>query len=132
MARTANSKTETVTEAVVEETPVKETVTPKKEKSVQSVELRRRQLAQKYKNEEKLKVSIPPLYKPYFGNTMSVGINGITVYIPCDGKTYKVPKTHAIEAMSRIKKIDLMLTRKDRMRDIQNNVETSPGELKFY
>ena len=72
------------------------------------------------------------MYAPYFGKVMTVAVQGITVAIPCDGKTYRINKTHAIEALSRIRKVDAFLTRKDRMRDIANNIESTPGEIKFY
>ena len=72
------------------------------------------------------------MYRPYFGNKMAGSINGITVYIPCDGKVYQIPKSHAIEAMSRVRKVDDMLTRKEKMIDVANNVESAPGDIKFY
>lgn len=103
-----------------------------REDTVQSVELKRRALVKKYKAQEKMAVNISPLYKPHFGNTLTVSINGITVCIPCDGKTYQVPETHAIEAISRVRKVDTMLTRKDRMQRVSDNFETTPGEIKFY
>lgn len=99
---------------------------------VQTVEMKRRALLDIYKNEETMPVNISPMYAKYFGNTMTVAINGITIAIPCNGKTYKVPKTHAIEALSRVRKVDASITRKQRMQDIVNNLETTPGELRFY
>lgn len=100
--------------------------------NVQSVEMQRRALLQHYKNEEVIPVNISPMYAKYFGKVMTVAIQGITVAIPCDGKTYKITKTHAIEALSRVRKIDASITRKERMRDISNNIEHTPGEIKFY
>lgn len=100
--------------------------------NVQSVEMKRRALLDTYKNEEKMAVNISPMYAKYFGNTMTVSINGITIAIPCNGKTYKVPRTHAIEALSRVRKVDASITRKQRMQDIVNNLEVTPGELRFY
>ena len=100
--------------------------------NVQSVEMQRRALLQHYKTEEKIPVNISPMYAKYFGKVMTVAIQGITVAIPCDGKTYKITKSHAIEALSRLRKIDASITRKERMRDISNNVEHTPGEIKFY
>lgn len=100
--------------------------------NVQSVEMRRRSLLQHYKKEEKIPVNISPMYAKYFGKVMTVAIQGITVAIPCDGKTYKITKSHATEALSRLRKIDASITRKERMRDITNNVEHTPGEIKFY
>lgn len=105
---------------------------PVKVENVQTVELKRRALLQHYKNEDTISVNISPMYAKYFGKVMTVSIQGITVAIPCDGKTRKYNKTHAIEALSRLRKIDASITRKERMKDIVNNVETSPGEIKFY
>lgn len=105
---------------------------PAKVENVQTVELKRRALLQHYKNEDTISVNISPMYAKYFGKVMTVSIQGITVAIPCDGKTRKYNKTHAIEALSRLRKIDASITRKERMKDIVNNVETSPGEIKFY
>lgn len=108
------------------------TVTREAEKSLQAVEMRRRSLLKTYKDEEKISVSISPLYKPYFGASMTVSVNGISIIIPCDGKTYKVPKTHATEAKARLAKINLMVDRGKKMRDVASNVENSPGEIKFF
>lgn len=123
MARLRNITTETEAEVIKE---------PKEVPNVQSVEMKRRALLDTYKNEDKLAVNISPMYAKYFGNTMTVSINGITIAIPCNGKTYRVPKTHAIEALSRIRKVDASITRKQRMQDIVNNLEVTPGELRFY
>ena len=130
---------EAVVEAEIEveaEAPVEipEPVKPVRHEteSVQSIELRRRSLLREYKKEKKIPVNISPMYRKHFGNVMTVSIQGITVAIPCDGKTYKINKTHAIEAISRVRKIDNSITRKERMRDITNNFERTPGEIKFY
>lgn len=100
--------------------------------NVQSVELQRRDLLQHYKSEKKVPVNISPMYQKYFGKVMSVAVQGITVAIPCDGKTYKINRTHAIEALSRVRKIDTSITRRERMKDVANNFESTPGEIKFY
>ena len=103
-----------------------------KVEDVQTVEVRRRELASKYRKEKKIGVSISPMYRPYFGSKMAVSINGIAVYVPCDGKVYNLPKIFAVEVMSRIRKIDEMITKKERMMNIAGNVESSPGDLKFF
>lgn len=102
------------------------------EQSLQAVEMKRRSLLKTYKSEEKLPVTISPLYKPYFGASMTVSVNGISVIVPCDGKVYQIPKTHAVEAMGRIEKINLMLDRGKKLKDISSNVENTPGEIKFF
>lgn len=119
--------------APVEDTSV-EAAAPVKQRNtnVQSVELQRRELLQHYKTEKKIPVNISPMYQTYFGKVMTVAIQGITVAIPCDGKTRKINKTHAIEALSRVRKIDAFITRRERMKNVSNNFETTPGEIKFY
>lgn len=102
------------------------------EAELHSVELKRRELVKHYKNEEKVSVTVSPMYRPYFGNTMTVAVNGITVFIPCDGKPYNLPKTHATLVMSRIARVDDMLTRAEKLQNVKANVESSPGDLKFY
>lgn len=104
----------------------------KKVDSVQAVELKRRELVKGYEKEEKVPVNISPLYKPYFGNSMPVSVNGISVYIPCDGKTYKVPKTLAAEALGKIIKTDAIIEKKNRMKNVSGNFESRPGELSFF
>lgn len=122
----------TAPETVVQEPEMEKVVQEPREATVQTVELKRRALLETYKNEKKRAVNISPMYAKYFGKVMTIAINGITIAIPCNGKTYKVPETHAIEALARIHKVDASITRRDRMQDISNNVETSPGELNFY
>ena len=104
----------------------------KKSDNLQTVEVKRRKLANRYRNEEKSGVSISPMYRPYFGNKMAISINGIAVYVPCDGKMYHIPKSFATEAKARMIAVNEMLTRKERMTNISSNVEASPGDLKFF
>lgn len=108
------------------------TVTKAAEKSLQAVELRRRSLAKTYKDEKKVSVSVSPLYKAYFGASMTVDLNGFSVVIPCDGRPYKVPYSFALTAKSKIAKVDLMIERGKKMRNVTSNVESTPGEIKFF
>lgn len=112
----ANKKKEALTEGAVRVTDTQ----------------RRRELAKYYKEEEKKPVSISPLYKPHFGTCMMVTINGIGISVPCDGKVYNIPKTFANEVQARISKIDMILEKKNRMKDVTRNYETTPGELNFF
>lgn len=112
-------------------TPTVQAVEQKSNKSLQSVELRRKSLANYYKNEELVSVRIPPLYKPFFGESMSISINGILVIIPCDGKAYKVGKTYACEAKARMQKQDMIAEKCKKMGDIENNFERNSGDIKF-
>lgn len=86
-------------------------------------------LANRYRNEEKVTVSISPLYRPYFGNVMQVSINGISIYMPIDNTPHKIPKTFADEIYSRVNAVDAIMKKQDRMANISANVETTPGEL---
>lgn len=103
-----------------------------KEENVQMAEHRRKQLAKEFSEQEKVPVSISPLYKPHFGSSMTVSINGIAIVIPCNGKTYRVPEAFALEAMARISKIDKIVEKKNRMKDVSSNFERNPGELTFF
>ena len=81
--------------------------------------------------EEKVPVTISPLYSPHLGRVAKVQVNGIMVEIPADGNTYMINKTHAEAALTRIRKIDAMTDRLKRASQIQNNIERLPGELKI-
>lgn len=100
--------------------------------SVAQAEMKRRTLAAHYNKEDKIAVSISPLYKPYFGKVMTVTINGISCAVPVDGKTYKLPKTFAQEVEARKYRQDELLEKKKNMSDVKNNFETSPGELSLF
>ena len=129
----ANKKKSEVTIASEEEAIVTELKkVEKKIETVQNAEVRRKLLGRRYMNEEKVAVSISPMYRPYLGNTARVSVNGIMVVIPCNGKSYKVPKSHAEAVLGSIQQINERLIRKDKMKNIVNNVESSPGEIRFF
>ena len=102
------------------------------QQSVGQAEIKRRTLAAYYQKEDKIPVSISPLYKPYFGKVMTVTINGISCAVPVDGKTYKIPKTFAQEVEARKLKQDELLEKQKGMGNVQNNFESSPGELTLF
>ena len=97
-----------------------------------SAELARRQLAKDFREMEKVYVKIPPLYKPYFGKVLPIAINGIEIAIPVDGKAYLVPKAYANRAKILMSNQDDLFERGKKMSDIQNNVESTPGELTIF
>ena len=107
-------------------------ITAASNKAVAEGEKERKQLARSMKEQELVPVSVSPLYRPYFGRTMAVTINGTSVYIPCDGKTYKVPKIFANEIKVRISNQDDLFAKKRRLSDVSRNFETSPGELRIF
>lgn len=107
-------------------------ITAASNKAVAEAEKDRKALAKSMREQELVPISISPLYRPYFGRTMAVTINGASVYIPCDGKTYKVPKVFANEIKVRISNQDELFAKKRRLSDVSNNFESSPGELRIF
>lgn len=102
---------------------------------VMEVEKGRRALAAQFRNEEKVDIKIPPLYKPYFGKIMTISINGISCAIPVDGKVYQVPKSFAEEANIRLFKQDELLRKQEKLTEAsmnRNNFENYPGELALF
>ena len=108
------------------------TIEKESQANVAKAESGRRALALVYKNEEKVPVSISPLYKPYFGKVMTVTINGISCAVPVDGKTYNIPKTFAKEVNIRKYRQDKLFEKQRNMSNVQNNFESSPGELPLF
>ena len=84
---------------------------------------RQRQLADYYKGQDKVVVQISPMYKPYFGNSMEISLNGIPIYVPCDNKRYEIPKSYAMEVNGRIRRVDAQINRESRMSDVRKNFD---------
>ena len=95
-------------------------------------EKERKVLAKSFRDQEKVPIQISPLYRPYFGRVHTVTINGVSVAVPCDGKTYMVPKIFADEVRIRIFRQDQLIQKKNRLGDVRNNFEASPGELQLF
>ena len=70
---------------------------------------RKQELFREYKDCPKVSVQISPFYAPYFSKNQPVSINGISIYVPSDGKTYQVPKPFADVIMRRIQRIDALI-----------------------
>ena len=100
--------------------------------AVKDAEKERKALARQFKKQKTKAVQISPLYQPYFGKVMTVTINGASIAIPCDGKTYQVPATFAEEIKIRIYNQDQLLMKKRRMSRVTDNFEASPGELQLF
>ena len=98
---------------------------------IQVKENQRRTLVKHYLSEEKIPVTISPLYAPYLGRVVPVLVNGVRVDIPADGRTYQINSTHASEILAKIRRINEMLARQKKAGDVSNNVESSIGELQF-
>jgi hypothetical protein len=101
-------------------------------KAVAEGEKRRKEYIRALKEQKYEAVSISPLYIPYFGRIMTVTINGASIAIPCDGRTYKIPAAFAEEVKCRIYRQDELFTKKRKLSDVTNNLEASPGELHIF
>lgn len=98
-------------------------------KQIATAKVEQENLANRYRNEDKVTMAVSPLYRPYFGNVMKVSINGISIYMPIDNTPHKIPKTFADEIYSRVNAVDAIMKKQDRMANISANIETTPGEL---
>ena len=96
------------------------------QKEYMSAQTRKKELLQEYKDEEKVSIHLSPMYRPYMGNVLTMTVNGITVAVPVDGKSYTVPKTFAEHIDARRIKIDNILKKTDTMANISENFEASP------
>lgn len=97
-----------------------------------AAERRRKSLFKVYNDEKKMKVTISPLYQPWFGKVMALVINGYFFSIPCDGQAYEVPETFGVEALRRVQEIDNQQKRARNMSQATGNVESAPGDLRFF
>lgn len=102
------------------------------QKEYMSAQARKKELLQAYKDEEKVSIHLSPMYRPYMGNVLTMSINGITIAVPVDGKSYTVPKTFAEHIDARRIKIDNILKKTDAMANIADNFESSPGDLELF
>lgn len=107
-------------------------VTRESDMAVKTAEQERKALARQFKKQKTVPVQISPLYQPYFGKVMTVTINGTSIAVPVNGKTYQVPETFAEEIKIRIYKQDQLLMKKRRMSRVSDNFEASPGELQLF
>jgi hypothetical protein len=119
---------------VVQAEPVltNQQVMQKAGQELKRAETRRKALIKRYKEEEKVSMYLSPMYRPYFGNVMSVSINGVTIFFKVDGSMQRVPKTFADEITSRRMRVDAILTKQGKMASISDNFETAPGELRIF
>lgn len=101
-------------------------------KQLQQAQDSKSQLVKQYMAEETVPMYLSPMYRPYFGNIMTVSINGIMIAFPVDGSTKQVPRTFADEITRRRMAVDAMLTKQNRMHEVSNNHESAPGELSLF
>lgn len=99
------------------------------ELKMQERERKRKALAQTYKAEEKVMITIAPFYRPYLGRVVRIAVNGIAVFIPANGNAYAVNATHAGELTAKLKYINNLVQRQERAANVNQNFEHTPGEL---
>jgi len=85
-------------------------------------------MAQTYSQEDKVRVSISAMFRPYFGNVMPVILNGVPIYIPCDGRAYEIPASFAQEVFARLARVEAQIQRQQELGNATNNLESYPGE----
>lgn len=94
---------------------------------------RRKELIKYYKSEKKVVTYISPMYRPHFGNVMTVTINGISIRFPVDGSKQEIPATFADEIERRRRRIDDMEKKQKRMASIKENEDKgSIGSLSLF
>lgn len=100
------------------------------------LQLRQTRFLDKVRHEKKVPISVAPQYAAEFSNNMRVTINGISIFIPIDGKMYMVPETFAAEIQRRVYKVNQKLNRfKRKGNGVSNDVifeEKSIGEIKLF
>lgn len=101
-------------------------------KDLTSAEARRKSLINTYKNEPKVSVYLSPMYRPYFGNIMTVTVCGISIRFKVDGSKQDVPATFADEIERRRLAIDQIIKKQKRMADITQNIESNPGDITLF
>lgn len=90
-------------------------------------------MANRYKNEQLVEVSVSPLYANEFSRNQPIIYNGIRINVPTDGKIYKVPYSFALEIRQRIAAADQKFKLLNRMADVQNNFDgRDPGTVKLF
>ena len=101
------------------------------ELEVRRLQIKQKDLAKEYAQQDKVEVTISPMYAPHFGKIMPVVINGIPIYVPCDGRSYKIPKTYAKTVRARIRAVDDQIQRNRKLSDVRNNEESYAGQKQF-
>lgn len=98
------------------------------------LQLKQTKFLEAVRKEPKVSVSVAPQYAAEFSNNMRVTINGISIFIPIDGREYLVPQSFADEIKRRVHKVNQKLNRFKRKGNASNVVlfeEKSIGEIKL-
>lgn len=105
----------------------------KDNREIAQASARRKELIKFYKNEKQVVTYISPMYRPYFGNVMTVTINGISIRFPVDGSKQSIPATFADEIERRRRNIDNIEKKQKRMAAVKENEDKgSIGSLSLY
>ena len=76
-------------------------------------------------------VTLAPSYRHPFGQVMPVRLQGMSIYTPCDGKTYRIPEPFAAIVHARRRAYDEQELRQERMAQVSDNYEQFPGQRQF-
>lgn len=94
---------------------------------------RKKELIRNYKKEKQVVTYVSPMYRPYFGNVMTVTINGISIRFPIDGSKQEVPATFADEIERRRRHVDNIEKKQKRMAAVKDNEDKgSIGSLSLF
>lgn len=103
--------------------------------SMNDLQVRQTAFLEKVRNEPRVAISVAPQYASEFSKNMRVVINGVSIFIPIDGREYMVPETFAAEIKRRIYKVNQKINRLRRKGTTENfNLieEKSIGEVKLF
>ena len=105
----------------------------KQNREIAQASARRKELIRYYKSEKQVVTYISPMYRPHFGNVMTVTINGISIRFPVDGSKQEIPATFADEIERRRRNIDNIENKQRRMAAVKENEDKgSIGALSLY
>lgn len=111
----------------------KELALLKANRALMQASARKKELIRHYKAEDKIITYVSPMYRPYFGNIMTVTINGISIRFPVDGSKQEIPATFADEIERRRRNIDNILKKQKRMAAVTENEDKgSIGSLSLF
>ena len=103
--------------------------------TMNDLQARQSAFLEKVRKEPKVAISVAPQYAAEFSNNMRVVINGVSIFIPIDGREYMVPKTFAAEIKRRIEKVNQKLNRlrrKGSSDKVSLIEEKAIGEVKLF
>jgi hypothetical protein len=92
-------------------------------------EKQRTSLAEQYKAEPKVTVVGAPMYCAYFGNSMPIVLNGISISVPLNGQRYEIPESFACVFNARINSVNEEIEFQKQRSNVTANKEAYPGEL---